>query len=35
MTVVRIDDLSAAHQAVTDIAEGSTDTLPTCTDPES
>lgn len=32
LTVVRIDDLSAAHQAVTDIAEGGTDTLPTCTD---
>lgn len=32
LTVVRIDDLSAAHKAVTDIAEGSTDTLPTCTD---
>ncbi|HLS34266.1 MAG TPA: PDZ domain-containing protein [Brevibacterium sp.] len=35
LTVVRIDDLSAAHQAVTDIAEGSTDALPTCTDPAS
>src|SRR5699024_7905995 len=32
LTVVRIDDLSTAHQAVTDIAEGRTDTLPTCTD---
>lgn len=33
LTVVRIDDLSTAHQAVTDIAEGRTDSLPTCTDP--
>lgn len=32
LTVVRIDDLSAAHQAVTDIAAGRTDSLPTCTD---
>ncbi|SMY12929.1 YlbL family protein [Brevibacterium jeotgali] len=30
LTVVRIDDLSTAHEAVTDIAEGSIDSLPTC-----
>lgn len=32
LTVVRIDDLSAAHSAVKDIAAGSTNDLPTCTD---
>jgi len=32
LTVVRIDDLSAAHQAVASIAAGDTGDLPTCTD---
>ena len=32
MTVVRVDDLSGAHQAVTDIAAGDTADLPSCTD---
>lgn len=32
LTVVRIDDLSAAHEAVTSIAAGDTEELPTCTD---
>jgi PDZ domain-containing protein len=32
LTVVRVDDLSGAHRAVTDIAAGDTDDLPSCTD---